>query len=133
MTRWLEELIAIKRRRLFDDPELFAAYGELGKEAGEAIREHLAHTTDQLRRIVVDGVAQGEFTSEDPEATARAVLNATSRFHHPAHVAEWSKPHIDRDFRGVLSLILKGLKAEPQGAEAEREKLASLTRQSFCL
>lgn len=122
LTCWLEELIAIKRRRLFDDPELFAAYGELGKEAGEAIREHLAHMTDQLRRIVVDGVAQGEFTSEDPEATARAVLNATSRFHHPAHVAEWSKPHIDRDFREVLSLILQGAQGRASGGRGRAGK-----------
>ena len=47
--RWLRELIALKRRRLADDPELFATYGALGMEAGAAVKEHLGHMTTALR------------------------------------------------------------------------------------
>ena len=108
---WLRELIAMKRHRLADDPELTAAYLELVTEAGEAVEAHRAHLTEQIRRIVADGAAQGEFHAEDPAATARAVLSATSRFHHPAHQLEWAHPAIDADFEAVWTLILSGLTA----------------------
>jgi len=108
--RWLRELIAIKRRLLFDDPELFATYIELGAEAREVVGEHLDHLTGQVNRIVQEGVARGEFQSEDTAATSRAVLAATSRFHNPAHASEWSHPDIDTNFEEVWALILNGLK-----------------------
>lgn len=111
LLRWLRELIAIKRRRLADDPELFATYGELGAETRQVVEEHIAHLTDQVRQMIAAGVARGEFEARDPAATARAVLSATSRFHHPAHAAEWTRLDIDGDFEAVLSLILNGLKA----------------------
>lgn len=109
--RWLRELIAIKRRLLADDPELFATYVALGAEAREVVGEHLDHLTGQVSRIIQAGVARGEFESEDPAATGRAVLAATSRFHNPAHASEWSHPDIDTNFEEVWSLILNGLKS----------------------
>jgi hypothetical protein len=45
----------------------------------------------------------------DPEAAARAVFDATGRFHNPAHAAEWADPGIDDAFEGVWSLVLAGL------------------------
>ena len=109
--RWLRELIAIKRRLLADDPELFATYIELGAEAREVVGEHLDHLTEQVSRLIREGVARGEFQSEDPAATGRAVLAATARFHHPAHASEWAYPDIDTNFGEVWSLVLNGLKA----------------------
>ena len=110
LSRWLRELIALKRRRLADDPELFATYGALGMEAGTAVKEHVGHLTEQLRRILADGAARGELQVEDPATAARAVLSATARFHHPAHAADWTNPQIDADFDAVWALVLRGLK-----------------------
>lgn len=109
--RWLRELIAIKRRLLADDPELFATYVELGAEAREVVGEHVDHLAGQISRIIQEGAARGEFQSEDPAATGRAVLAATARFHNPAHASEWSHPDIDTNFDEVWALILNGLKA----------------------
>jgi hypothetical protein len=39
------------------------------------------------------------------------VLNATSRFHHPAHAAEWTEPGLEDDLRAVWRLVLSGLAA----------------------
>lgn len=108
--RWLRELVAIKRRLLADDPELFATYVELGAEAREVVGEHVDHLAGQITRIIREGIARGEIASEDPAATGRAVLAATARFHHPAHASEWFHPDIDTDFEEVWSLILNGLK-----------------------
>lgn len=111
--RWLRELSAMKRRRLFDDPELFATYRELGMEARDVVGEHVDHLTAQVARLIREGVGRGEFESRDPTATGRAVLSATARFHNPANASEWSNPDIDRDFEEVWALILDGLKVAP--------------------
>jgi len=111
--RWLHELSAMKRRRLSDDPELFATYRELGMEAREVVGEHVDHLAAQVARLIREGVRCGEFEAKDPAATGRAVLSATARFHNPANASEWSNPDIDRDFEDVWALILDGLKAAP--------------------
>jgi hypothetical protein len=40
---------------------------------------------------------------------ARAVFDATTRFHNPAHAAQWREPDIDAAFDRVWVLVLKGL------------------------
>lgn len=111
--RWLRELIAAKRRLLADDPELFATYVELGAEAREVVGEHVDHLADQVRRIVQEGVTRGELEATQLEATSRAILSATARFHHPAHASEWADPNIDTDFEEVWSLLRSGLEVRP--------------------
>jgi len=111
LRRWLDLLIASKRNRALDDPELFATYMELVAEAREVVGAHVDALTGQLTRIIADGVAQGAFTVAEPAAAGRAVFDATSRFHNPAHAPEWSDPAIDAAFEGVWSLVLTGLGA----------------------
>jgi AcrR family transcriptional regulator len=111
LKRWLNLLIASKRRLAFDDPELFATYMELVGEAREVVRAHVDVLVEQIAQILAAGIEQGEFTVSDPVVAARAVFNATSRFHNPAHAREWSDPGIDAAFEGVWALILGGLGA----------------------
>ena len=47
----------------------------------------------------------------DVEASARAVFDATSRFHHPAHAEEWSDPALPARIDALLALLLKSLEA----------------------
>jgi len=109
LRRWLDELIAAKRRRALDDPELFATYMTLVSEARGVVMAHVAHLTGQLAQIIADGAARGEFAVADVNTAARAVFDATSRFHNPAHAAEWADPAIDAAFEGVWALLLAGL------------------------
>lgn len=110
LRRWLYQMFASKRKYVFEDPELFATYRELASEARDVAKAHVAHLTAQITHIIIDGVAQGEFTTDDPIVCSRAILTATTRFHDPAHAAEWSDPAIDAAFDGVWSLILVGLR-----------------------
>jgi AcrR family transcriptional regulator len=120
LRRWLEQVIAAKRQRARDDPELFASYVALAGEAREVIVIHVGHLCDQAARIIADGVRRTEFTVADPGAAARAVFEATTRFHDPAHVAQWSDPGIDASFEGVWALLLSGLTApRPLGARPD--------------
>jgi AcrR family transcriptional regulator len=109
--RWIEALSLAKRKKVLDDPELFATYHELSLDAREVAREHVDTLARQAAQIIADGIARGEFAETDPATTARAVLNATSRFHHPAHAAEWTEPGLEDDLRAVWRLVLSGLAA----------------------
>jgi AcrR family transcriptional regulator len=109
LRRWLTRLVEAKRHKALADPELFATYMALGAETRGVILAHVDHLVAQLTRIIADGVAQDEFTAADPAIAGRAVFDATSRFHKPAHAAEWSDPSIDAAFEGVLTLVLAGL------------------------
>jgi AcrR family transcriptional regulator len=111
LRRWLAELSGAKRRMAREDPELFDTFHAIATEARDVVTEHLHILAGQIARIVTDGVAAGEFACMDPDAAGRAVLQATARFHHPAHAAEWADPSIDADLDAVVSLLLAGLGA----------------------
>jgi len=103
-----DALIAVKRRQAADDPELFATYRALATDAHFA-----AAYFDELVGLAADvirsGVEEGTFRTVDPVAAGRAVLSATSRFHHPAHAAEWADPAIDAAYNDVWKLLMDGL------------------------
>jgi AcrR family transcriptional regulator len=111
LKHWLDLLISIKRKRAFDDPELFATYMTLVAEAREVVKAHVGELVRQASQIIADGIARGEFITPDPVKAARAVMNATGRFHNPVYAAEWSDPEIDAAFEEVWSLIIRGLGA----------------------
>lgn len=120
LKRWVDLLVATKRKLAADDPELFAAYYALASQARDVVRAHVDALEAQAARIIADGVARDEFVAPRPFAAARAVLYATSRFHHPANAAEWSEPGIDDSFREVWSLLARGLESGASASESHR-------------
>ena len=118
LTSWLATLAEIKRRKVHDDPELFANYHALTEQARGVIGAHVARLEAQVARIVADGIAAGEFAVTDPEPTAAAILDATLRFHHPHHVRESGGLDRASELLRVTSLLLAGLRAG--GATAAR-------------
>ncbi|MHC5934318.1 TetR family transcriptional regulator [Nostoc sp.] len=107
--RWFEQLIALKRQKVLDDPELFATYSAIAQEARGVVQAHIAELVRQIAAIVESGISSNEFRVTDPQVAAKAVFQATVRFHHPAHASEWSDPDIDTDFAQVWRLVLAGL------------------------
>ncbi|MGW5460843.1 TetR family transcriptional regulator [Streptomyces sp. NPDC003996] len=106
---WLAALFEAKRHKAGDDPELFATYTVLTDESGTAVGEHLADLTAQLTRIIADGAGSGTFPVLDPAAAARAVFQATGRFHDPCYAREWTAPGVDEEFTAVVDLLIRGL------------------------
>ncbi|MDT0345255.1 TetR/AcrR family transcriptional regulator [Streptomyces litchfieldiae] len=113
LERWLTDLFSAKRHKAGDDPELFATYTVLTREHSGVVDEHISELEGQLARIIEDGRSQGIFTGAgtDAAATARAVFQATARFHDPAYAPQWSRPEVDADFTAVTELLLRGLTA----------------------
>jgi AcrR family transcriptional regulator len=107
---WLAAVLAAKRAKARDDPELFAAYGMLA-EHSSAAAGHVADLLGQLQAILADGIADGTFVGTDPAAAAHAVFDATTRFHHPAHAPEWQATGTEAELDAVCTLLLTGLQA----------------------
>ncbi|MBE8987748.1 TetR family transcriptional regulator [Nostoc sp. LEGE 12450] len=107
--RWFEQLMILKRQKVLDEPELFATYSAIAQEARGVVQAHIVELVNQVAAIVESGISSNEFRVTDPQAAAKAVFQATVRFHHPAHASEWSDPDIDRDFAQVWRLLLAGL------------------------
>ncbi|MBL1080843.1 TetR family transcriptional regulator [Streptomyces actinomycinicus] len=110
---WLTALFEAKRHKAGDDPELFATYTVLTDELGGVVHEHVADLTGQLTEIIAAGAGSGAFSAPDPAAAARAVFQATGRFHDPGYAREWTTSAIEDDFAAVLNLLLHGLTTTP--------------------
>ena len=106
-----DALIAVKRRRATEDPELFTAYRALAAETKPVASVHVDEIVALAASVIRAGVAGGTLRTVDPLVTARAVLLATYRFHHPAHADEWNDPTIDAAYDDVWQLLMNGLSA----------------------
>ena len=104
----IDALITVKHRRAAEDPELFAAYRTLATHAESVVAAHIDELIALTATIIRSGVDEGSFRGVDPVAAGRAVLFATSRFHHPVHAAEWADPTIDAAYNDVWQLLMDG-------------------------
>lgn len=109
--RWLRALFAAKQKRYLEDPEMFATYLTLAREACKTVKGHRACLTDQLELILSDGVNQGAFEIADVKVTAQSIFDAVTRFHHPAHADEWNDPQLPARIDAVIALVLRGIEA----------------------
>ena len=111
LERWLRALFAAKYRKVCDDPEMFATYLTLAREACAVVKAHKQGLVDQVAYILQEGIEQGAFDVADAKTSARAIFDATIRYHHPAHAEEWSDPALPARIDALLALLLRGLEA----------------------
>ncbi|MFF2092315.1 TetR family transcriptional regulator [Paenibacillus sp. NPDC058174] len=109
---WLKTLIRIKRGASRDDPEMFAMYAAVTLDATSIIQAHIDNLTGQIAALLERGKASGAFRYEQSaDRLARAIFSATTKFHHPAHAAEWKAESADEEFDSLWKLLLSGLSA----------------------
>ncbi|BCM91583.1 hypothetical protein IAD21_03458 [Abditibacteriota bacterium] len=109
LKQYFDTLIAIKRRRSTEDPELFVAYRTLAADAESVVAAHLDELVNLTATIIQSGVDEGTFRTNDAVATGRAMLFATSRFHHPSHASDWGDPTLDTIYNDVWQMLMGGL------------------------
>lgn len=116
LVEWLKTLAVIKQRKVTEDAELLAAAVKIVQESPEILDDHSALLGGQLARILADGMKDKTLPGTgDPGAMARAILDATFRFHHPDMVANGGPPAVQMaGLERVISLIMPGLKAKPK-------------------
>ena len=105
---WFLALIALKRKKVRDDRLLFETYRALAETTGGSIVEHIDVLLLQITNIMERGIEAGEFRPVDPKATAVALLNGTSGFHHPHFVSRSPEP-TKVEIKTLLDLLLAGL------------------------
>jgi len=111
LENWFRTMFEIKYKKVCEDPEMFATYLTLAREACEAVKAHKERLVDQVAYIISDGVKQGAFQVTDAKVSASAVFDATTRYHHPAHSDEWKDPQLAARIDALLALLLRGLEA----------------------
>lgn len=124
-----DNLIAVKRQRAAQDPELFAAYRTLAAESQSVVASHIEDLIGVAAMIMRSGVEQGTFRSVDPVAAGRALVVAATWFTHPAHAAEWTDPDIDAAFNDVWQILMNGL-CVPKGRAKDSAALKARSKTS---
>ncbi len=109
LRRLIDALIAVKRRRAADDPELFAAYRTLSADAQSIVAAHIEELVGLAAMVIALRRTGRHVPHPRSRSCRRAVLFATSRFHHPAHAAEWADPAIDAAYNDVWQVLMNGL------------------------
>jgi AcrR family transcriptional regulator len=108
---WVRTLAEIKRKKVLDDPELFAVYRSITENAHAVVAAHMKHMHDELAEILRDGVREGAWRVSDPIKTAALILNATARFHHPAMVALHGAETDLKQMDALSDLLIAGLQS----------------------
>lgn len=118
LVEWLRTLAVIKQRKVTEDAELLAAAVKVVRDAPEVQSQHAALLSGQLVGILEAGLADDTLPgSGDPRATATAILDATTCFHHPDMVANGGAfADQMRRLDGVVSLLVAGLKGLAGGS-----------------
>ncbi|WP_243644116.1 TetR/AcrR family transcriptional regulator [Paenibacillus pinisoli] len=106
---WMETLIGLKRSFSTQDAEMFSMYAAVTLIEAEMIAQHVERLIEQVGRLIDKGMQNGEFKAADSAQLARALFLATSRFHHPAHAAEWLLEGNAADFEAVWTLLMRGM------------------------
>lgn len=108
---WVRTLAEVKRRKVLDDPEMFAVYHAITAEAHEVVERHMAHMMTEITEILRDGAKAGDWSLKSAETTAALVLNASSRFHHPAMVQLDQGASDLKDLDALMDVLIAGLQA----------------------
>ena len=111
---WLEKIRSSKRKKLMDDPEVFRIHFDIVADSPDLRLRHLEHLHAQIEQIMRDGIAAGDLApSMDAPVVAKAFLQATMAFHHPALIMGGASP-TKADAEAIVGLILDGLRKRPR-------------------
>jgi AcrR family transcriptional regulator len=109
---WVRALAEVKRKKILDDPEMFAVYSSVTANAHDVVAQHITHMLDEISTILRDGAKASDWSLKSADSSARLILNGTSRFHHPAMV------HLDggksdlKELDALVDVLIAGLKAQ---------------------
>lgn len=116
---WLAALFAAKRRKAFDDPELFATYTVLTTETAESVvGEHIAELTGQLTELVRAGVAGRRLHRRGPGRHRGRPVPGDRLLPRPA-----LRPRVGTAGRGARLRVPRG----PAAARAAGPRLSHVT------
>jgi len=111
LKKWVRTLAQTKRKKVLDDPELFAVYGQITQNAHDVVNRHVAELRAMVAAIVQDGARAKDWPVKDAAAAATLILVATTRFHHPAMVAADAGASDLAELDRLMDAMIAALKA----------------------
>lgn len=109
---WVRTLAEVKRKKVLDDPEMFAVYNGITAGAHDVVARHMAHMLEEIGEILHDGAKAGDWPAKAADASAAMVLNATARYHHPAMVQLDRGKGDLRELDALMDVLIAGLRAK---------------------
>ncbi len=89
------------------------------EESWDAIRAHIERFDSVLRRVIGDGIEQGEFRSVDVQEATGCIRTAMIRYMHPLLITQCERipgPSAEE----LADFVLEALRLVPAGAEPAR-------------
>jgi AcrR family transcriptional regulator len=115
--RRIKEMLGKRMRTNFEMFEQSAKILEvaevLANERPLFMNELIAQERVGIAALINEGVESGLFATDDPEFAAEMLQAATIKFSLPQLFSHLTLPKLEREFEGVMSLLLKGLYARP--------------------
>jgi len=118
------------RKRMRDNFEMFDQSAKilevadvLAHERPLFMNELIAQERVTITAVIEEGVASGLFAVENPEFVAEMLQAATMKFSMPQLFSKLTLPRLEREFEGVMDILMNGLYAAGQtGRQAAAKK-----------
>jgi AcrR family transcriptional regulator len=111
--RRLRDLLSGRMRESYEvfkaNAKILEVAAVLSTERPIFMNELLAQERVLIAAVVEDGVSQGIFDTSNPEYTAEMLQSATIKFSLPQLFSHLTMPKLEREFDGVMNLLLDGL------------------------
>jgi AcrR family transcriptional regulator len=120
----LKEMLARRMRENFqmfeENAKILEVAEVLSNERPLFLNELIAMERVTLTALVEEGGRSGLFSECDAEYTAEMIQSATIKFGLPQLFSHLTLPKLEREFEGVMRLILNGLYAKPAAAAVRK-------------
>ena len=108
--------LRVTHAKLSEDSKIFEIAEIIKRERPDLSNQNLARIRALLVEILSAGNASGEFDIPDVVSAAEMIQCATMKYHYPQLFSKLPLADLERELRGVISLILQGIsvsKASP--------------------
>ena len=100
-------------QRWSEQPRINELVEAIARERTDVVQEHLRIKQELVVKLIDEGNNNGEFSVQDPQQTAEAILVASTLFDVPLFMHMHTYDKFESLARNVADLILRGLVARP--------------------
>lgn len=129
--RKIKEMFARKMRENFqmfeENAKILEVAEVLSRERPLFLNELIAQERVILRAVIDEGIAAGLFADADADFIAEMMQSAMVKFSLPQLFSKLTLAKLEREFDGVISLLLNGIYAQGAGAPAPKARAKATT------
>ena len=122
----LKEMLLKRMRDNFqmfsDNAKILEVAEVLSRERPVFMNELIALERVGITAVIEEGMENGIFAKGDAEFMAEMLQAATVKFSIPQLISRLTLPKLEREFDGVMSLVLRGLYARETDAQAMKAR-----------